>query len=101
MSRLSKLLGKWKPQFNINLTLPFGGRRKKEEPKKEITMGETKPWYRSKAKLGVLAFTLVNIIEHTLPAFGINIPIPAGIHTFLDYIFGGLAAWGVRDAIKS
>lgn len=60
---------------------------------------EKKPWYKSKAKLGVIAYTLINIIEHTLPAFGVDIPIPAGLHTFLDYFFGGFTAWGVRDAI--
>jgi len=48
MSDLSKLLKSWKPRFNINISLPFGGAKKKIEIKRPIGRPPKKPnrWYR-------------------------------------------------------
>lgn len=101
MSRLSEFLKNQK--FNININLPFGGRKREEPPIKrppKETKTMDKAWYKSKGKLGAIMFGLVYIAEHTLPALGVDIKIPSVVYTVLEGLFGSMSLYGIRAAIK-
>lgn len=57
---------------------------------------DSKPWYKSKAKLAAIVTVLVGAVQPISTAFGHPVVVPQ----FVIELLIGLGIYGIRDSIK-